>query len=380
MISIKGYKGLAMMLGRVGLSAAILVFILSVNNDLTNISGVEGAPDSASVEYKTLQAGWNKIPGGSNTFCSMGAPYYFFYRPGNPQQLLIHFQGGGACWNSRNCDLNQSPTYDPSVEDSDQPNQNGIFDFANPENPFKDFTVAYVTYCTADLHLGNRVAVYIVPATGPKQVSTLKIHHNGYHNVMAAIKWVFANTSSPQTIFVSGESAGAIASPFFAAFVADHYKRSRIIQLGDGGGGYRTPVVTKMLEGWGAMKTIKSLTPYRNRDIAINFESLYIMAARHKPSIRFSQYNSIDDSTQRHFLGMIGMEDAQLRQLLEQNYADIRESCPTFRTFTAPGEKHVILSRPEFYTLKVRDVRFRDWVADLIVGKSLEDVKPASAN
>jgi hypothetical protein len=173
------------------------------------------------------------------------------------------FPGGGACWKSVNCDLQQNPTFKAEVNQADRPQPSGIFGLDNPENPFKDFTIVVVPYCTGDIHLGNRVAAYPRPATGSNRASTLQIQHKGYPNAMAAIRWVFANLPSPSTVFLSGESAGGIASPFFAAVVADHYRTSRVVQLGDSGGGYRTPVVTNLLEAWGAVKTIRSVKPYR---------------------------------------------------------------------------------------------------------------------
>src|SRR5262245_66532229 len=103
---------------------------------------------------------------------------------------------------------------------------------------------------------------------------------------MAALRWSFANLLSPKTIFVSGESAGAIASPFFAVLVAAHYSRSNVAQLGDSAGGYRTPAVTKVLRGRGASETIRNVTSYRKQVREINFETLHTDAARDSRMVR----------------------------------------------------------------------------------------------
>jgi hypothetical protein len=47
---------------------------------------------------------------------------------------------------------------------------------------------------------------------------------------------------------------------------------------------------------------------------------------------------------------------------------------PRFHAFTAPGTLHVILNRPEFYTVTVERRRLRDWVAELASGKAPADV------
>jgi hypothetical protein len=372
-----GIKYRAVSLLTIGMSLILLFTFRIIPSGLKSISaeGSENSIKEISRSLETLSKGWNKIPGGSGTSCSAGAPYFYFVRLGNPRQLLIHFQGGGACWNNINCDLKRRPTYDPTVDDDDQPKQVGVFDFANPENPFKDFTVVFVPYCTADVHLGNRLVTYSDPPDNSGRVSTFQIHHEGYPNAMAAVSWAFANILSPKIVFVSGVSAGAIASPFFAAVVAERYKKSRIIQLGDGAGGYRTPTVTKLLENWGALDVIRRTPPYLKEQGPINFETLYTVAARNLPSLKFSQFNTVEDDTQLSFLRLIGVEGVSLEQLIEQNYADIRKTYPSFRTFTAPGKTHTVLSRPEFYTLRVNGIRVRDWVADMLRGKSVEDVK-----
>src|SRR5215207_1204863 len=83
--------------------------------------------------WSDLAAGeWTMIPAGGETICSNGTPYSFFVRPAAMQseKLLIHFQGGGACWFGAICDLQGNPTYDPTVDDTDNPvTYDGIFNF-----------------------------------------------------------------------------------------------------------------------------------------------------------------------------------------------------------------------------------------------------------
>ena len=40
--------------------------------------------------------GWMKVFAGGGTRCARGGPYAFWIRKGDPQRLLIFFQGGGA--------------------------------------------------------------------------------------------------------------------------------------------------------------------------------------------------------------------------------------------------------------------------------------------
>jgi hypothetical protein len=76
-------------------------------------------------------------------------------------------------------------------------------------------------------------------------------------------------------------------------------------------------------------------------------------------------------------LSLTGVRGIPLEQLLRDNFADITRANPRFRTYTGPGQEHTILRRPEFYTLVVEGVSFRDWVARLLEGKQVPNVGQA---
>ena len=107
-------------------------------------------------------AGWKAVAGGHGTGCATDAtPYEFYVHEGDPRRIAIYFQGGGGCWNSRNCGLDGQKTFENAVDDGDRPWVNkaaagGILDAANPANPLREFTIVYAPYCTADVHLGVR--------------------------------------------------------------------------------------------------------------------------------------------------------------------------------------------------------------------------------
>ena len=48
---------------------------------------------------------WMQINPGGETMCARGEDYKFFVRPADSDKLLIHFQGGGACWDDLSCSL-----------------------------------------------------------------------------------------------------------------------------------------------------------------------------------------------------------------------------------------------------------------------------------
>jgi len=322
-----------------------------------------------------LAAGWNKIPGPHGTGCSHDSSYAFYVKPGRSDQVTIYFQGGGGCWNNGTCGLDGQATFDAQVDSTDAPaNFGGILDLANPANPLRDHSIVFVPYCTADVFLGTHTVAYSAPATAGNPERSLQIQHWGRADADSVMNWVFTHFRAPALVFVTGSSAGAIPSPLYASRVAQHYPQARVVQLGDAAGGYRAKAITGILAGWGATSSLLTDSSYRGVDSAtFNLETLYIVASRATPRVTFSQYNNAEDAIQLAFLHLLGV-DGKLPPLLAANLADIRRANPRFRSYTSPGDIHTILLRPEFYTLTVDSISFRDWVAGLLDGTEVKDI------
>ena len=168
--------------------------------------------------------------------CAFDTPYYFFARRGSVNKLLIYYQGGGACWNSTTCGFLQ--TFDPNVNPSgsDNPNNGPFTGFAdpnNPANPFRDWHVVFVPYCTGDLHFGDAEPTY----PGSPNVHIL---HRGYQNARTVEKWAREHFVNPSEIFVTGTSAGAYGALFNAPLHHFVWPASQFSVLGDAGNGVIT--------------------------------------------------------------------------------------------------------------------------------------------
>ena len=325
-----------------------------------------------SVTSPETPTDWQKISPAANTTCSDGSPYSFFVRQGDPNKLLVYFQGGGACWFRQNCDPQMSPSYSIRVGNIDRANF-GIFNLDNPDNPFKDHTTVFAPYCTADVHMGASDTVYPPVEDGQ---TDLVIRHQGRANVEAVLQWTYEHVPSPQNIFVTGSSAGAIPSPLYTALIADHYVEARIAQLGDGAGGYRRiNNDSRPDQQWGTFNFITQEQGFAdlNPD-TMTYESLYIAAAQAHPDITFAEYDAAEDAVQKRFLNMSGQQDVALQQAIEANHADIRKEVSNFSSYIAGGDSHTILGRPEFYTLASNGVAIRDWVAALADFEAVENV------
>ena len=353
----------------------------------TSVDETQPASTTPASAFASLSPGWNTFEPGDGTTCSDGSPFRFFARAGDPKKLMVYFQGGGGCWTGATCDRDLNPTYSTTApaelieakagEPRPERAMSGIFDYTRADNPLADYSAVFVPYCTGDVHLGNVSATYQAPATDDHEAHEVTVEHKGVVNAMAALDWTFAAFEAPEEVFVTGSSAGSIPSPFYAHLVKKQYPSARVTQLGDGSGGYRrTGQASLPHVQWGTLAELTPHLPYfaDMADENFNYEKLYIAAAKANPDIMFSQYDAAEDGVQRRFLSISGADATSLLPLLDANRDDIRAEVENFRAFTVGGDSHTILGRDEFYTYRVGEVTFRDWLAALIQGDEVEDV------
>lgn len=168
--------------------------------------------------------------------CSRGTPYSFFVKRGTVNKLVMYYQGGGACWDYFTCEELQ--TFDSSVQPGDDPNGDttGFADASNPANPFRDWNVVFVSYCSGDVHLGDAQATY----TDTDSPATTTIEHRGFVNAKVAEKWAREHFVNPEQVFVTGSSAGAYGALLHGAWLHRAYPASDFAVLGDAGNGVIT--------------------------------------------------------------------------------------------------------------------------------------------
>ena len=348
----------------------ILMLVGCNTENATKISKQTHAPTTAG---EAASRPWQEVLPGKKSICSDGSAYKFLTRQGDPSKLLVYLQGGGACWFRGNCDPAMQPTYNINL-DRMRGYETGIFNLDNPANPFRDHTVVFAPYCSGDVHIGASDTQY--PAIKPNQAA-LTIHHQGRANMQTVLDWAFKNVAEPKTVFVTGSSAGAMPSPFYASLIADHYTDATVTQLGDGAGGYRRMNNdTRPHESWGTFNFINNEAGFGTLDSdTMNYESLYILAAQRHPNVQFAEYDAAHDSVQKRFLALSGQRDVDLLEALSANHADIRAEVSNFKSFITGGESHTVLARPEFYSFGANGTSVRDWVAALANNEAVDDVR-----
>ena len=333
--------------------------------------GPVSARDASPLDHMAFQA-WNAVEPGGRTACSDGSPYRFHVRPGASDKLVIHFNGGGACWSPETCDpaaKRDVRVYTPSAAPpfNTPINANGIFDDRNTANALRDWSMVFVSYCTGDVHIGARRTTYRL---GTRRFA---IEHKGFTNASAALGWTYRNFKAPKTVLVTGSSAGGVAAPFYAGTIAQHYPDARVAVISDGAGAYRSKAIPGIFARWGAGEVAPRWIRARGK-LPLNIETFFKRTAETFPGVLQVQYNNAADGVQGMFLTLLGHEKPDVERLLRANLEELRTAIPAFRSYIAPGTAHTVLGRPAFFTEKPEGVALTGWVADIAAGKAIADV------
>ena len=340
--------------------------------------GLVAAFAAAQPGLNELDDGWNQIA--TEGLCSPGTGYHFSVRPVTQSaDLLIYFNGGGACWFGQACDLNSQPNiHTPSADlpQNSPRDASGIFDTDHSANPLAGFNMVFLPYCTGDVFLGSGDKVYNYTNSEGDAVE-LTVHHQGYRNSMDVLNWVYANYPAPERIVIAGSSAGAIGSSFYAGLVAEHYQDVPVVLIADAAGAYGSPNLAVTFNAWETEDILPDWPEYEGLDNNnLTFEDFYIASYRHNENLTLSQYNTAYDSVQVSFTTVIGdpPDSYSLPQRLLNNYLRIESEVDDLFTYTAGGDVHTILRSDLFYQYEVQDVPFAQWVHDLVNLDSVMDV------
>ena len=361
------------------LSASLLLLGACSDDDTSSDDAggttVAEAPDTTTADTATSEAPatseepavqWETVDAPADCQCGDGSPFQYFVRQANPAKVLFFMEGGGACFDKGTCGPD-SESYKREVGDGPA-ERGGIFDFTNPANPFADWSVVYVPYCTGDVHIGNATTDY-----GDGVV----VNHNGYINGTTALDAAAGLFPDAAQLVFAGESGGSIPSPLYAGLGSDLFPDASITVIADGSGAYPdVPLVNQLIGSqWGTMNAVPDWP--ENEGITVDTWSLpglFVQAGKHAPEIVFARHDYAFDNTQVSFAGLAGIAADDLVSLIDQNEGQIEASGIDLWSFISPGDMHTILGKDDFYTHEVEGVTLLEWVTALVSGASVADV------
>ncbi|HNI97320.1 MAG TPA: pectin acetylesterase-family hydrolase, partial [Leptospiraceae bacterium] len=147
----------------------------------------EVIPSSGEITIKSASGNVSRKYEPACTGTDGNKTFRFLVKKGNSKNLLINFMGGGACWDSKNCLGDYTPTYFNKLDSS--PSYlikflfNGILDYSNASNPMNDWNMVFIPYCSGDLHWGSNSLTYKHPSTG----ASVSFKHKGFDNFLSVL-------------------------------------------------------------------------------------------------------------------------------------------------------------------------------------------------
>ncbi|MFO0578524.1 MAG: pectin acetylesterase-family hydrolase [Polyangia bacterium] len=293
-------------------------------------------------------------PAGTWTFvdiagsvCDDGTPTGIAISPsptaGPGGNLLIYFVGGGACWDYLTCALLNTSTHGPFGQaqfDALKGKLGGtVLDRTVANNPFADYHMVVVPYCTGDLHAGDNVATY--QGNGGTRV----IHHKGYANVQAFLPRVQATWPQPSKLVLTGSSAGGYGSTLNYDLFRTRFAAAKGYLIDDSGPLLVGDAVPKSLrDAWYTQWRLQSTVAGACADCQADLSESVIALQSKYPQDRLSLLSYTQDQVIRAYMG--GISAAEFQTDLYQLAVTRFDTAANSRTFFVTGDSHVLLTSP----------------------------------
>jgi hypothetical protein len=270
---------------------------------------------------------WYQIDG---AVCRDGSPTGFFVHTGTTDKLVIYLEGGGACSGTQFCAFNPANANSILAGDGQtmfgsaagampgrqQPGgysdpthtapPNGLFDFANAANPFKDWNQVYVPYCTGDVYFGTNANA--TAGTLPPQKFV------GYLNMQKFIGRIVPTFQGKVSrVILTGASAGGFGSALNFSMVSDAFGNTPVDVIDDSGppfdDKFMFPCMQKYWRNlWGYDAAFPpDCTECRQADGAGMMHLADFLMRKH-PKARVALISSVQDEIIRLFYSM-GLKD-----------------------------------------------------------------------
>eukprot|EP00604_Paraphysomonas_vestita_P002025 CAMPEP_0174820430 /NCGR_PEP_ID=MMETSP1107-20130205/4264_1 /TAXON_ID=36770 /ORGANISM="Paraphysomonas vestita, Strain GFlagA" /LENGTH=386 /DNA_ID=CAMNT_0016035773 /DNA_START=126 /DNA_END=1286 /DNA_ORIENTATION=- len=296
------------------------------------------------------------LPGGE-TRCifSTSTPFAFQVIPGDTDKLLLYFQGGGACWDQSSTKLGFCTT------DSTPQNPVGVFDRYNANNPYKQYTIVHVLYCSGDVFGGDVIRSYTDSAGVPVQ-------QKGAANAQSAIDWIVQQQGNGglsgvlSSLVVMGCSAGSIGAQLWSdsALKALKFNKAAIVPDSYAGvfpDGSQGPLMYDFGFCTAFKNKLSSATYQKCIDKTLTIQDVDVEYISAHQKVPFSFIQSKTDSVQQAFYVAIAGSMNLPAALTPADFYTLTNTVfkgyntyPNFLTYLVNGNQHCFTPTNVYYT------------------------------
>lgn len=291
--------------------------------------------------------------------------------------LIVFLQGGGACWNDTTCNMNLANySADEFATWAGTSGYSGIFDSQSSDNPFDDWNVVFIPYCTGDLHAGQNNNIDVPGGPADQQFV-------GLLNVSLAMQTIAPQFTDPNRVLLIGASAGGYGTLFNYPQVAATFPNSEVSLIDDSGPLPDDDVALSdclqqtFRDLWGIDNTIPvGCTDCRGID-GDGLVHLYPYLAATYTDGNFGLISTQSDDVIRAFWGFGQQNCTSLSPIdestFESSITDLQDNflVPTgnWSTFLPAGSDHVFTTHNGFNSERVDGTRLRVWCESVVNGQ-----------
>jgi len=328
--------------------------------------------------------------------------YHFYFKQGKEDKLLFFFNGGGACWNDHTCltslKVGDRPAYNPSLANANTANDTGILSSTREENPYRDWSMVFIPYCTGDIHAGKKNSIYtdLTGLVTGVPGAPVMVQHRGFDNFLAVRDWAknkFSNDkgkSELEELLVAGSSAGGYGATLNFPYIKNAFPKAEAALMSDGS----TAVLTQDFldevfsagSPWATDLTFPNWVTSFDQFGAYNAttfnQTLITGLAGFYDDVRIGQYTTAWDLVQTQFLNIMKNPDNPMAwgnippqtfcewNVRMSNSLALTASASNYRYYIGKGEVHTVLTdafaQDIYYTESSADgVQFTDWIDNL---------------
>ncbi|MAQ18233.1 MAG: hypothetical protein CMN30_25985 [Sandaracinus sp.] len=295
-------------------------------------------------------------------------------------RLLILLEGGGACFDVFSCVAVANPDgYGEAAFASDAARglNRGITSRTDESNPFRDWNMVYVPYCSGDAHAGTA-------ADGTGFDGRTQTGHTNYGQFVARIAATFPDVSQ---VVLAGRSAGGLGTLVNYPVTASAFGCTPVHVLDDSGpllpDEYMRPCLVSMVNAEWSIAIPEGCDLCSCEGDAGLVNSIPFLARRY-PDRRFGLASYTEDRTFRSFFGFGYSSGCDIpRSVPDGEYTagllELRELMggdANFRTFLVEGDQHTF-TFGSLGSASAGGLTLGEWTQQLIDGDAAwSDVGP----